>query len=126
MVPDAIRLERPPVKSIESIKYLDVDGVEQTLVANTDFLFNLASVPPQIVPAYGQRWPIGQNYFKSVVIDYTTGYVTVPRDLARAIKLLAAVWYDNREALAHSSIDELPVPFGVSAILSSYKLRRIG
>ena len=51
--PDAIKLPRGPVASVESVKYIDAAGVEQTL-SPLDYLVDTASMQGYIVPAYGK------------------------------------------------------------------------
>lgn len=65
----------------------------------------------------------------AVRIDMTCGYgpaaSNVPRDILHAAKMLIAAWYANPEATASSGVQELPVPAGVSSILTKHRYRGI-
>src|SRR5262245_51885551 len=52
---DEILLPRPPLQSVESIKYDDADGLEQTL-ATTEYAVDDASQPGWVVPVT-TGWP---------------------------------------------------------------------
>jgi hypothetical protein len=88
---DAIALPYPPLIDIVSVKYDDLDGVEQTLVEDTDFrLFGVGTLGKQaIAPLYGQCWPLARHTPESVRIRYTCGYSTdaIPSKLKQAIVL---------------------------------------
>lgn len=79
----AIRLPYPPVTSITSIKYDDSDGVEQTLVADTDYrVFDLGDANQTLVaPVYNGSWPSARYDKESVRIRYVAGYALTPADL---------------------------------------------
>lgn len=121
-----IRLLKSPVASIDSVTYIDGTGTEQTMVENTDFLFDADSLPPRLVPPYGQDWPDAQNYYKTVVVNYTTGYPSgeVPAPILQAIRMMATTWYENRDSLVFGPTSELPVPYIASALLKKYALER--
>lgn len=114
-------LLRPPVTAVNSLRYLDADGIEQTMAGAT-----LTLVPSlttaEIVPASG-NWPASTPAPRSVVISYTAGYGAagsdVPEDLRAAIFLLAEHHYYHRSAVADTSMSV--VPLGVEALLSPYR-----
>lgn len=104
---DEILLPRGPVQSVSSIKYSDIDGVEQTLdpAIYTD---DLASDPQRILRDVDAAWPAVQRAPNAVRIEYVAGYSTVPAGVALAIKLLVSDWFDNRGTFAIGSVGELP------------------
>jgi uncharacterized phiE125 gp8 family phage protein len=70
-------LRYPPLLSVDSVKYDDRDGVEQTLVENTGFrVFGLGSNgKARIAPVYNGSWPTSvRGDEESVRIRYTAGY----------------------------------------------------
>lgn len=69
----SIRLENGPLISVESIKYLDSAGVEQTLDPQ-DYFASGATMPAWIVPAPGKAWPATFNRIDSVTVTYKAGY----------------------------------------------------
>ena len=116
--PDAIRLPRAPIASVESVKYLDADGVQQTLSA-LDYLVDTVSTPGYIVPAYGKAWPETRDQINAVEVEYTAGGAA-PAHAIKAWMLLAiGDMYANREAssdrpaVAHGFADRLLDPFRV-------------
>lgn len=100
--PDAIKLEFPPVQSIDSIKYDDIDGVEQTLSSLDYKLDNASDKRGWIVPIVGKVWP--DTYaaaINAVRVRYVTGFVSasvVPDEIKLWIKAHVATWYENRSA----------------------------
>lgn len=116
--PDAIKLPRGPVASVESVKYIDDDGVEQTL-SPLDYLVDTASMQGYIVPAYDKAWPETRNQINAVEVEYTAGGAA-PAHAIKAWMLLAiGDMYANREAsserptVAHGFADRLLDPFRV-------------
>ena len=83
-VTDAIRLERPPIVSVDSIKFYDVDGLLQTLDP-VDYYADIVSEPGYVVPATGRAWPSLASRPHAITVDYTCGYgpdhTTVPADV---------------------------------------------
>lgn len=122
----AIKLLKPPVTGVTSVKYLDPTGAQQTLVAGTDYIVDLDSLPPRIVPAYNTVWPSAQNYIKTVEVIYAAGYPanTCPAPILQAIKLIAATWYENRLDLVQGQANELPIPMSARSLLAQYAVRR--
>jgi len=116
--PDAIRLPRAPIASVESVKYLDADGVQQTLSA-LDYLVDTVSTPGYIVPAYGKAWPETREQINAVEVEYTAGSATTPAALKAWMLLAIGDMYANREAssdkptVAHGFADRLLDPFKV-------------
>jgi hypothetical protein len=69
----AIKLPRPCCLSVQSIKYIDLTGMLQTLDPATYFV-DVNSEPARIVPQPGVYWPYTQSWLPdSVVISYTAG-----------------------------------------------------
>lgn len=100
--PVALQLTRIPVVSVTSLKYLDGDGVDQTL-ANTEYtLDNLDDfAAARVTPAYGKSWPSARLDVNSVRLVFTAGYADetkVPEAIKSWIKLQVGAMYENREA----------------------------
>lgn len=96
-----IELFCPPIASVTSIKYVDVDGVEQTLSAS---LYSLDSdtEPGMVAPAYGESWPETLDQINAVRVRYVAGYggaESVPAAIRTWIKMRAGTLYDNPQGI---------------------------
>lgn len=114
----SIEISGGPIVSVESVKYTAVDGTEATL-APADYSVDVASNPARVaVGASG--WPSLGDGINRVRVAYLAGYgdaaADVPADLVEAIKMMAAHWYENREA-SLVSVSASLLPLGVQAIL---------
>lgn len=95
-----IILPQPPLVSVESVKYIDTDGNQQTL-ASTDYKLDTATEPARLVPAYGKTWPATRNEINAVEVSFTCGYgnaAAVPAAIKAWIKLRIGAMYENRES----------------------------
>lgn len=116
--PDAIKLPRPPIVSVESVKYLDTAGVQQTL-SPLDYVVDTASSPGYIVPAFGKAWPETRDQINAVEVEYTAGSATPPAAIKAWLLLAVGDMYAHREAssdkptVAHGFADRLLDPFKV-------------
>jgi uncharacterized phiE125 gp8 family phage protein len=117
-----IRLPRPPLQSVTSIKYVDEHGILQTLdsalyTATADF------EPARIEPAYGQVWPATRDEREAVRVTYVAGYgnaaSNVPQGIRQAILLMAAQWFAHREPTSERTLAE--VPMSARWLLDNYK-----
>lgn len=103
MPSNAIQLERGPVISLDSIKYLD-SGVLNTLSTSV-YVADLTGPVPRITPKFGQIWPpISTPQIGNVQVNYTAGYgpaaTDVPEGIRAWILLRVATLYENRESVA--------------------------
>jgi len=108
-----ILLTQPPLISIDSVKYIDVDGTQQTM-ASTDYKVDSVTEPARLVPAYGKSWPGTRNEINAVEVTFTCGYgapSAVPEAIKAWMKLRIGAMYENREsdvALLRGSVGEMP------------------
>lgn len=113
-----ILLPRAPLQSVSSITYVDEAGVTRTL-ASTEYLVDNQSDPGRVAPAYGKYWPATRGQMNAVAVTFVAGYgaaADVPGEIALAIKMLVAHFYENRElAVIGTIVNELPM--GVSSLL---------
>lgn len=121
--PPVIELPFPPIIALTSLKYTDVDGVEQT-VSSGDLDIDTSSSPGRIRPAYSKTWPTSTRPgFNVVRVRYTCGYGTngsdVDETIRLAMRLLIGHFYENREAVV---LDGSPIelPLAVAALLNPY------
>lgn len=129
---DKIELSNPPVISVDSIKYLDADGVEQTVdpagyeLVQDDyvpFVFALSEWPSDI-----------SDRLDAVRVTYTTGIDIedsppdeIPEDLKQALRWLISHFFENRESTALTPVRQeiQEVPDTVEAILAPYIVPRL-
>lgn len=88
---EKIRLPLAPFKEIVSVKYVDANGVEQTLdPANYS---TSTGEPALLYPSYGNTWPATRCQLDAVKIQYRCGYGAdssfVPDPIKAAIALQA-------------------------------------
>jgi uncharacterized phiE125 gp8 family phage protein len=69
-----IRIPKPPLVSINSIIYIDIDGNEQTLDPSLYKVVSKAE-PAYVQPAYGTVWPATLNDSAVITINFTCGYI---------------------------------------------------
>lgn len=121
-----IEIPRPPLVSVQSIKYFDPAGVQQTLDPS---LYQVDARPlfGRVIPAPGTAWPATQlGVLSSVIIAFTAGYsstTAVPPMLKTAIMLLVAHWYEHREAATEAKLSESPM--AVQALVGMYSLAEV-
>lgn len=118
---DAIRLPRPPLTSITSVKYLDDAGALQTMSASA-YLLDDHSEPARLLPAYDTSWPATRTQANAVLIRYVAGYAsaaTVPQEIKNWMLLRIGMLYGSRESVVIGvPIAELPF---VDRLLDAYR-----
>ena len=120
----AMVLPHPPLASVESVAYVDTDGVLQT-VAPTDYVVRSNESPGEVVPAYGATWPSARADADAVRVEFTCGYggaATVPHAIRRAVLLIVGTLYANRETVAPVAMH--PVPHAAEWLLGPYRVAR--
>ena len=112
--PARIYLPKPKLQSVQSVKYLDENGVQQTLVS-TEYQVVTSELVGYIQPAYGKCWPSCRVQPDSVVVAYTAGYGTALSTEEQSIKswMLMAIstLYNQRDAVIAGAVNELPHDF---------------
>jgi uncharacterized phiE125 gp8 family phage protein len=96
-----IDLPRPPLQSVESVKYIDTAGNQQTLPPETYVVDASSNEMGRVALAWNQFWPITRWSINSVVIRFVAGYGDIAADVPQAIKhgILIEIsnLYENRE-----------------------------
>jgi uncharacterized phiE125 gp8 family phage protein len=125
-IPCYFELPTGPVQSVSSLKYLDLDGTEQTLDPAT-YIVDGASIParPQrITLAYNQIWPNTYDQANAITVRFVAGYgdsqEDVPAPIRSAILLLAAHFYERRTPIGQNT--EVELPLTIQSLLTPYKL----
>lgn len=106
-----IILERGPVKSVTSLKYIKSDGTE-VIVPATDYI---VTVDGKIVPK--SYWPIENlQIVDGIRVIYEAVSDPVPESTKQAMLLLIGNWYEHREPVVIGrSVED--VPFTVKSLL---------
>lgn len=121
----SIPLPLSPVSSITSVKYIDVDGVTQT-VAASEYVMT-ADDPNALVPAYGKIWPIARIQPEAVTIRYVCGYgataASVPEGIKSWILMNVATLYENRETISIGKGQLVELNTLADSLLDDYVLR---
>lgn len=120
-----IRLPYGVVQSVEAVRWLDGDGVDHLLDEDA-YIAAVVGPEPVVLPA-GGSWPSGTLFdAESIRVDFTCGFGAaeeVPAELRHAVQLLAAHWYETREAVIVGTTVR-KVPFAVDALIDPWKIRR--
>lgn len=122
-----IQLPMGPVVWVESITYVDIDGVEQGM-DEADYVLDNYSTTAWIMPAVGTTWPITQSVVNALKVRYLAGYGLpnesppdnrLPRSIRAAILLILGSLYEQRED--SSPIKQESIPLGASYLLNPYR-----
>lgn len=112
--PDQIEVPLPPLQSVLSIKYIDGDGVEQTL-ASTEYQVIKNVEPGLIVPAFGKSWPAVRAQRQAITVEFVAGYggaAAMPEKIKQMILYLVSHWYIQRVPVNVGNIvNEIPETF---------------
>lgn len=124
--PEGGRLAIPlaPITAVTEIVRVAADGQEDAqplseyrLLADTHM--------PTLLRLTGD-WPglaTGGSYRIVVIAGYGPGWGDMPADLAHAVMMLAAHYYEYR---SETRLGDMALPFGVSALLARYRTLRLG
>jgi uncharacterized phiE125 gp8 family phage protein len=114
---DPFRLRRPPVSAITSVKYTDVNGIQQSVSSD---VYELAQVDGLSVVRlkYNQLWPTDlRGHPDDIVIRTVNGYGDpgdVPKRLRAAIRIHAGKHFRHRDGdVDLAVVDRLLYPFRV-------------
>lgn len=109
----ALCLPTAPVVGAPTVALIDALGAETPW---TDWRLDPAAPTPRLRPLPGAAWPeIPRGGFARIA--FTAGFDPLPPDLSEAVLLLAAHWFENREASA-SGLSE--TPFGLASLLAPH------
>jgi len=100
-----IFLPRPPLQSVDHIKYYDTDETLQTF-SSDNYVVSIDQEPGTIHLASGSTWPSDLRTHMPIRIQYIAGYgdgpidVDMPYRYKLAILGLIAIDYENRDMMA--------------------------
>ena len=113
----AITLEHPPLASVETVAYVDPDGVLQAVPAE-DYLVRTGEEPGEVVPAYGENWPSARSEPDAVRVNFTCGYggaAAVPEAVRQAVLVTVGALYDDPRS---------DLPAAAKALLGPFRVQR--
>lgn len=123
----AIPLPMRPIQSVTWVKYVDDNGVTQTLTASpvsSIYTTHLSGPRPFIAQAYDASWPSVRNVPDGITVRFVAGYGSnpgdIPNPLRAAMLLLIGHQYENREQVVIGTISS-ELPFGIEALISPYR-----
>ena len=119
-----ITIPLPPLQSIVSIKYIDTDGVEQTLDSSL-YIVDTKSEPGVISPAYGEVWPTSRYQLNGVTIRFIAGYgaaAAVPDGIKLWMKVMIKTAYEQRERFIQGSTVSEINPEYIDGMLDPYRV----
>jgi uncharacterized phiE125 gp8 family phage protein len=115
-------LARPFTMAVESVKYRDVDGAEQTISAS-NYVTELNSVPGEVKLKCAYVKPtLSRDHQYPIQITFTAGYgetaADVPLKLSQAILMMVHHFYDNRLPAVTGTIST-KIPLSVESLIQS-------
>lgn len=116
-------LPYPPLRSVTSVQYRDLDGALQTL-ATDQYVVHEERTPGVIVPEWNVTWPTIRVVPDSIQVTWVAGYAEVgspsgeashqagiPEDLRQWMLARVSTLFDNREHLVPQTLSEAPADF---------------
>lgn len=125
-----IELYRCPAASIQSVKYDDADGNEQTVTAAEYHLRPYGDGAAEVVflEAFEEPDLLDEPRIDRIRIQFTAGYgaaaANVPHTLRQAVLYLVQHLYDNRSPVG-INVNVSKLPFAVEALCGPYKIYQL-
>ncbi len=111
-------IPRPPLQSIDSIKYYDTANTEASFTA---YYSDIKSEPGRLELNYLESWPsVTLRDINGVCITFKAGYgaaASVPQSVKQAMLLIIGAWYENREEIIATGGMPKEIPLGASSLL---------
>lgn len=126
----AIEIPLPPLISVESVKYDDSAGDEQTIDA-ANYYVDTASELGWIVPVSTFQWPTALEAANSVRIRFVAGYEEesgasgVPDPIKTAILIMVSDLYQNRESATSAQSNAVNIPTTAKALVQPYVIHTL-
>jgi len=127
---DDLELPRPPLLTVASVKYYDVNRALQTVDASSYYVHTFAgpeAAPGMLERIQGFAWPTAYDGDGAVEIAFTAGYGAtanlVPLQIRQAIMIHAAELYERREQLAGGAFGGALIPSAITVERLLWPLR---
>jgi uncharacterized phiE125 gp8 family phage protein len=100
---DYIRIQFPPLQSVESVVYIDYEGTTATMSASQSegYIVDTSKEPGGLFLAYANAWPTTTLLpYNGVIINFTCGYTstTVPKKIKNSILKMVGLLYRYRDS----------------------------
>lgn len=108
-VTEILLINKQPIQSITSVKYIDANGIEQTLAPNTDYVTDLLS---QVGRVKLNTIPPMKDTLSALKIRVVCGYANaaaVPKSYIAAMHLIIAHLYENRQQAQSQALSTIPL-----------------
>lgn len=126
-----IKIPLPPLQSVVTIEYDDVDGSPQTL-STAEYTVDTALEPGWVVPPTLGIWPTVFDGINSVRIRFVAGYPTttdsppdprgnIPRAIRQAMLLHVGSMYQQREDVV-IGVSVTRMPFAAESLLRPFRV----
>jgi len=113
------------LQTVTSVKYRDLNGVEQTLSADDYYWVVNTTDPGRIVRKYDATYPeLQYGRPDAIEIEFTAGFgdaEDVPEEIKHAIKLLVTDYFEHKGSVVVGSTVNI-IPGHVKNLIHSYKL----
>jgi uncharacterized phiE125 gp8 family phage protein len=114
-----------PLQAVDEVRVLSAGG-DPTVVAASQYLIDVASVPPRLIRR--SALPAPDEMAAGIEIDFTAGYGDgagdVPAPIRQALLMLVAHWYEHRDPVEVGAA-EASVPAPVGELLAPYRMMRL-
>lgn len=117
-----LRLPLAPVATVTSVKYDDVDDVEQTVSASNYSLL-ADDAGPYVRFKSDFAFPSVDSEGPTVRVSYVAGYgdaTAIPEAIRHAILMMVGHWYESREAVVVGP-QVASLPLAVDALIAPYR-----
>lgn len=122
---DRIVLPFPPVQSVTSITYYDLNNASQT-AATSLYRLTATDEGAWVDLTNGASWPSVYDRADAVSIEFVCGYGTsaasIPEGIRMAAKLMLSHFYENRVSVTERQMHNLPQ--GVPHLLRKYRVTK--
>lgn len=93
--PDEIKLAWPPILTVVSVTYIDMNGDSQ-LLAPASYSLDSKSEPGWLLAAWDTDWPATRDVANAVTVRYTAGYgASCPEWIKQWMLLAVRAMYDD-------------------------------
>ena len=116
-----VKLAAAPVASVAAVTVYDSGGVP-SVIYPANWQLDAASAPARLKVALTAGAP--SQALNGIEVDFTAGYGANPEDVPapfrQAIRLMAAHWFEHREA--GTDLDLVNLPHGLDRLLSTQRV----
>ncbi len=120
-----ILIPRAPLVSVQSIQYYDGSDTLTTWNAS-NYLVDLTSLRPKIYVRDGQTYPVTDDRFDAVTVNFTIGYGetfnSVPEGLRFIVMALTSHYFLNRAPVIVGGGSAMDIPKTLDFAMDAYRI----